>query len=255
MKSYKAYFKKELTESIRTHKYLILFIGIIFWALLDPLMLKLLPLILKSYLPSELAAQFSAFTRDTAFQTFLKDLFQIGTLFVVFTLMGIISNEVFYKKLVFPYSRGTKPEGIVLAKYIHYMVTISIFIVIAFLTNYFYINRLFSGGILSIVIVLKSSVLYLFYFAFLLSFLLYLSSLIKRGVIAGIITFVFAYIMSIFNQFDTIRAYFPNYLLFKAADLGNIFDSSLIPTFIISFCLIILLVLLTILRIKKIDVA
>ncbi len=255
MKSFKAYFKKEIMESIRSHKYLILFIGLIFWALLDPLMLKLLPLMLKSYLPPELTAQFSTFTRDTAFQTFLKDLFQIGTLFVAFTLMGIISNEVFYKKLVFPYSRGVKPEGIVLAKYIHYSVTISIFIVIAFLTNYFYLNRLFSGGILSISLVLEASVLYIFYFAFLLSFLLYLSSLIKRGVVTGIIVFVFAYILSIFNQFKTIRVYFPNYFLMKAADLGHIFDNSLIPTYIISFCLIILLVFLTILRIKKIDVA
>jgi len=68
MKSYKAYFKKEIKESIRSHKYLILFIGIIFWALLDPLMLKLLPLMLRNYLQPELAAQFSTFTRDSAFE-------------------------------------------------------------------------------------------------------------------------------------------------------------------------------------------
>lgn len=255
MRSFKAYFKKEILESIRTNKYLILFIGIVFWALLDPLMLKLLPLLMKNYLPPDIAVMFSTFTRDTAFQTFLKDLFQIGTLFIAFTLMGLLSNEVSLKKLVFPYSRGANPAGVVLAKYIHYTVTISLFILIAFLTNYFYINRLFTGGILSIGIVLKSSLLYILYYSVLLSILLYLSSLLKRGIIAGITVLVLGYTLSIFNQFKVVRAYLPNYLLLKAADIGYIFDNSLISTVIISFCIIILLVFLSILRMKKIDVA
>jgi ABC-2 type transport system permease protein len=255
MRSFKAYFKKEILESVRTNKYLILFIGIVFWALLDPLMLKLLPLLMKNYLPPDIAVMFSTFTRDTAFQTFLKDLFQIGTLFIAFTLMGLLSNEVSLKKLVFPYSRGANPAGVVLAKYIHYTVTISLFILIAFLTNYFYINRLFTGGILSIGIVLKSSLLYILYYSVLLSILLYLSSLLKRGIIAGITVLVLGYTLSIFNQFKVVRAYLPNYLLLKAADIGYIFDNSLISTVIISFCIIILLVFLSILRMKKIDVA
>jgi len=255
MKSFKAYFKKEILESVRTNKYLILFIGIVFWALLDPLMLKLLPLLMKNYLPPDIAVMFSTFTRDTAFQTFLNDLFQIGTLFIAFTLMGLLSNEVSLKKLVFPYSRGVNPAGIVLAKYIHYVVTISFFILIAFLTNYFYVNSLFIGGILSIEIVLKSSLLYILYYSVLLSILLCLSSLFKKGLIAGITVLVLGYTLSIFNQFKVVRAYLPNYLLFKAADIGYIFDNSLIPTVIISFCIIILLVFFSILRMKKIDVA
>ena len=255
MRSFKAYFKKEILEAARTNKYLILFVCTIFWALMDPLMLKLLPLFLKNYLPADLAVLFSTFTRDTAFQTFLKDLFQIGTLFIVLSLMGLLSNEVYLKKLVFPYSRGANPAGVVLAKYIHYAATISLFILIAFLTNYFYINRLFTGGILSIEIALKSSLLYILYFSVLLSMLLYLSSLFRRGLIAGISVLVFVYSLSIFNQFKAIRVYLPNYLLFKANDVGHIFDNSLIPTIIVSFSLIILLVFFSILRMKKVDVA
>ena len=255
MRSFKAYLKKEIVEAIRTNKYLILFIGTIFWALLDPLVLKLLPMLLKNYMPPDLVGLFSTFTRDVAFQTFLKDLFQIGTLFIVFTLMGLLSNEVSLKKLVFPYSRGANPAGVVLAKYIHYVVTISFFILIAFLTNYFYINRLFTGGMLSIEIALKSSLLYMLYYCVLLSILLFFSSLFKRGLIAGITVLVLGFSLSIFNQFKIIRAYLPNYLLLKAADIGYIFDNSLISTVIISFCIIILLVFLSILRMKKIDVA
>lgn len=255
MNSFKAYFKKEIVEAVRTNKYLVLFTGTVFWALLNPLMLKLLPLIMKNYLPAELSDVFSNFTRDSAFQSFLSDLFQTGTLFIVLSLMGLISNEVYGKKLVFPYSRGVNPSGIVLAKYIHYLVTISFFILIAFFSNYFYVNSLFTGGILTITVVLKSSLLYIFYYWVLLSILLFFSSIFKRGLIAGITVLVFAYSMSIFNQFETVRAYFPNYLIFKAADILNIFDNSLLPTFIILILVIILLIFLTIRRMRKIDIA
>ncbi|OFW63807.1 MAG: hypothetical protein A2Z35_04160 [Actinobacteria bacterium RBG_19FT_COMBO_36_27] len=256
MKSFKAYFKKELTEAKRTYKYLILFIGIIFWpAILGPLMLKLLPLLLKNYMPAETMQLFSDFTREYAFISFLNDCFQVGMIVMAFALMGLIANEVRLKRLVFPYSRGVNPTGIVLAKYIHYAITISLFILIAALIDYLYVDRLFTGGILTIKIVLESSLLYMLYFCTLLSILLYLSSLFRRGLAAGFTVLILGFSLSIFNQFDTIRAYFPNYLILKATDIGHVFDNSLIPTVIVSFCLIILFVFLSILRMRKIDVA
>ncbi len=255
MKSFKAYFKKETLEAVRTNRYLIIFIGTVFWALVNPLTLKLLPLLLKNYLPANLAGILSTFDRDYAFQSFLNDLFQVSTIFIVFSLMGLIAGEVRTKKLIFPYSRGVNPSGMVLAKYMHYMVTISFFMIISFLTNYLYVNSLFTGGILSIVIALKSLLLYLLYYSLLLSILLYFSSLFKRSLITGITTLILAYTLSIFNQFETIRAYFPNYLLLKAADISNVFDSSLIPTIIISSGIIILLIYLSTARMKKIDIA
>ena len=254
MKTFNAYFKKEVTEAIRTNKYLILFIGTIFWALMIPLILKLMPLFLKS-LPIDLSAVFADFNRDAAFISFLGDFFEVGTLFFALTLMGLISNEVYYKRLVFPYSAGADTAGMVLAKYIHYGLTFSVFILIAFLTNYFYTNRLFEGGILGIGIVMRSALLYMAYYAFLLSFLIFLSSLFRRGIITGIIVIVLGYTLSIFNQIVRIRVYLPNYLLFKAADIGNVFDSTLYPTMIISIVLIAVFLYFSILRIKRIDIA
>lgn len=254
MKTFSAYFKKEILEAIRTNKYLILFIGSVFWALLAPLMLKLLPLFLKS-LPIDISAVLEGFNRDAAYLSFLGDFFEVGTIFFALTLMGIISNEVYYKRLVFPYSSGADLTSIVLAKYIHYGLTFSIFIFIGFLTNYFYTNRLFEGGMLGIGMVIRSSFLYMLYYAFLLSFLIFLSSLFRRGIIAGITVIFLGYTLSIFNQIPGIRAYLPNYLLFKAADIGNIFDSTLIPTIIIAVVLIVVFLFFSILRIKKIDIA
>ena len=254
MKTFNAYFKKEVLEATRTNKYLILFIGSVFWALMVPLLLKLLPFFLNN-LPVDLSAVFKDFNRDAAYLSFLGDFFEVGTLFFALALMGIISNEVYYKRLVFPYSSGANSTGMVLAKYIHYGLTFSIFILIGFLTNYFYTNRLFEGGILEIGMVIRSAFLYIVYYAFLLSFLIFLSSLFRRGIIAGITVIALGYTLSIFNQISRIRAYLPNYLLFKAADIGNIFDSTLIPTIVISAVLIAVFLFFSILRIKRIDIA
>ena len=210
---------------------------------------------LKVSLPGELLSQLTNINRDNAFQNLLKDLFQTSTLFFVFSLMGIISNEVSLKKFVLPYSRGVKPEGIVLAKYLHYLITVSFFILIAFLTNYLYITGLFSGGILTIRIVLSSCFLYIIYFAFILALLMYLSSLFKKSIFPGIIVLAIVYCSNFFNQLSLIRNYLPNYLIMKAAALGNSYDSSLIPTFTVSVLLIAVFIYLTIMRMKKIDIA
>jgi ABC-2 type transport system permease protein len=255
MSSFRAYFKKEIKEAARNYRYIILAAGFIFWALLDPLMLKLLPLILKTSLPGELLSQLTNINRDNAFQNLLKDLFQVSTLFFVFSLMGIISNEISGKKFVLPYSRGVKPESIVLAKYLHYLLTVSFFILIAFLANYLYVTNLFNGGILNIRIALSSCSLYVIYFAFILALLLYLSSLFKKSIIPGLIVLATVYISNFFNSINLIRNYLPNYLIMKAADLGNSYDSSLIPTFIVSVLLIAVLIYLTIVRMKKTDIA
>jgi len=255
MRTFKAYFKKEILEAIRTNKYLILFVGTIFWALLDPLLLKLMPILLKNSLPVDMSPLLLDFTRDSAFQNFMGDFFEIGTLFFAFTLMGLLANEITFKKLVLPYTSGAGSAGMVLAKYFHYGITLSVFILLSFLTNYFYVDQLFTGGILSIGIVIRSALLYTLYYCVLLAILLFLSSLFKRSLIAGIMIIVFGYTMSIFNQFPDIRLYLPNYLLFKAADIRNVFNNTLIPTVIIALGLIIIFIFFTIRRMKKIDIA
>jgi ABC-2 type transport system permease protein len=255
MQTFRQYFKKEALEALRTNKYIILFVGTIFWALMDPLLLKLLPILLRSSLPIDMTSLLPELNRDTAFVNFAGDLFEIGTLFFGFTLMGLLANEIRFKKLVFPMVSGARPAGVVLAKYIHYAIVLVIFILIAFLTNYFYTVQLFEGGILSISIVLRAAVLYALYYCVLLAILLFLSSLFKRGLFAGIIIIVFAYTMSIFNQFQGIRQYMPNYLLLKAQDILGGFDTSLIPTLLISVVLIIIFIALTISRMRRINIA
>lgn len=253
MQTFKGYFKKEMIEAIRSNKYLILFLGTVFWALLDPLLLKLLPVLLENTLSADLPALLPELTKDNAFQNFIGDFFEISTLFFAFTLMGIFTDEIRFKRLVFPYCSGAAPTSIVLAKYFHYFLTFSFFIFISFLTNYLYIDLLFDAGVLEISAVIRSSLLYILYYGFLLSLLLYLSSLFKRGILAGITVVVFAYSMNIFNSFQNINNYLPNYLILKAQDIVNMSDISLIPTIVISSAIAAIFIFLTSVRMKNID--
>ena len=254
MQTFKAYFKKEIMESLRTHKYIILAAGFILWALLNPLMLKLLPVLLKSSIPAEMISQITDITRVGAFQNLLGQIFQVSTLFIAFSLMNTLSGEVAKKKLVFPYSRGASPGGIVLAKYFHYFAAISIIILVAFLSGYFYIIALFpKGGTLELNSVLRSALLFVIFYAFVLAMLLFFSSIVKKSIISGLSTLAITYLLSIFNQFNHIRKYFPNYLIFKSSDAVT-FDVSLIPALLITIGLITLLVYLAVLRMKRVEV-
>ncbi len=255
MQTLKAYFKKEIIESLRTHKYIILAVGFILWALLNPLMLKLLSALLGSSIPAGMISQLTNITRIAAFQNFLGQIFQISTLFIAFSLMNTLSGEVVNKKLVFPYSRGASASGIVLAKFFHYAAIISVFILVAFLTGYFYITALFpEGGTLVLYSVLQSALLFIIFYAFVLAMLLFFSSIVKKSIIAGISTLALTYLLSIFNQFNNIRQYFPNYLFVKSSD-AVILDTSLIPTLLITIGLSALLIGLAVLRMKRIEVA
>lgn len=255
MKTFKAYLKKEMLEAVRTNKYIILFVGTIFWALLDPLLLKLLPVLLENALPVDMTSLLPQLNRVTAFQNFAGDLFEIGTLFFAFTLMGLLADEIRSKKLVFPSVSGAGTAGIVLAKYTHYAAVLAVFIMAAFLTNYFYTIQLFEGGRLTLATAAASALLYIVYYWLLLALLLFLSSLFRRGLFAGIIIIVFAYTMGIFNNFPDIGRYLPNYLLLRAKSIPHIFDSTLIPTIIICVFIIVASVMLSIQRLRKLDIA
>ncbi len=254
MQTFKAYFKKEIMESLRTHKYIILAAGFILWALLNPLMLKLLPVLLESSIPAGMMSELTNITRVAAFQNLLGQMFQISTLFIAFSLMNMLSAEVADKKLVFPYSRGASAGGIVLAKFFHYFATISVIIVIAFLTGYFYITALFpKGGTLELNSVLQSALLFIIFYAFVLAMLLFFSSVVKKSIIAGISTLAITYLLSIFNQFKHIRQYFPNYLFIKSSD-AVVLDNSIIPALFITIGLIALFIGLAVLRMKRAEV-
>lgn len=256
MSTFKAYFKKEVLESLRQYRYLVLIIGIFFFAILDPIMYKLLPDILKSQLSSDkntlnaLSALFNPSVK-VILQNFNKDLFQIGNLVVVFTLCGTFSEEISTKKFVFPYAKGAFPWEITLAKLIHYTIVISLIVICGYLLDYYYANLLFKGGTVKLYRVFVASFLICIYYIFNIILTMFFSSIAKKGIISGIVVLGISYLSALLNGIKQISIFSPYNLVATASGFKATNINETIAVVII-YCII--LVIATMLRMEKAQV-
>lgn len=250
MATFKAYFKKEIIESARQYRYIILSVGIILFAILDPIMLKALPLLMKGQLPVDLSS-IMVITPKSAATNYIKDLFQIGCLFVVFTMGGILCDEIRSQKLLFPYSMGSSTAGIVLAKVLHYTLTIVLLIFIGFPVNYYYGSILFEGQTIGFTEVLTSAVLMSVFFFFNITLVTFLSSIVKKGITAGFIAIVIDYTAIPLSSIKKICKFIP-YTLIQGANTFT-FDN-MILTIIFTISLSLLLTILTINNMNKVEI-
>lgn len=250
MTTFKAYFKKEIMESKRQYKYIILAVGIIAFAILDPFMLKLLPKILEKQLQGDLSSLFIA-TPKSAINNYIKDLFQIGSLFIIFTMASTLNEEINRQKLVFPYSKGSKPIGIVLAKIIHYTIVVTILTFIGFLTCYYYAGILFEGEKASLLGVINSSILMSVYYFFNISLVTFFSSFVKKSVTAGFITLMITFLSAALVNLNTIGKFMP----YKLVEGANSFTlDSYLYTIGFSILCSIIFIVVTIFNMNKVEV-
>lgn len=220
MGTFKAYFKKEILESSRQYRYIIFGAGIILFAILDPIMLKLLPEIMKSQLKGDLSSLF-IMTRKAVLQNYIKDLFQLGNLFVIFSLCGTLSDEISLQKLIFPYSKNASAFQMILAKFIHYLIVVCIFVFAGFTLNFYYANLLFKGDTVAFDKVLISACLIILYYSVSISLTIFFSSLFKKGITAGIASAVLCYISIPLSEIKSIQ----NYLPYRLIQTASTFDT------------------------------
>lgn len=250
MITFKAYFKKEIMESKRQYKYVILAVGIIAFAILDPFMLKLLPKILEQQLKGDLGSLFVA-TPKTAINSYIKNLFQIGTLFIIFTLGSDLNEEINDEKLVFPYSKGSVPAGIVLAKITHYTIVVTILTFIGFLICSYYVSVLFQGEKLALSGILSSALLMSIYYFFNITLVTLFSSLVKKGVTAGFITLIITFLSVTIVNLNTIGNFVP-YKLVQGANLFTL--ENYLSTMFFSVICSIIFIIITIIKMNKVEV-
>jgi ABC-2 type transport system permease protein len=250
MTTFKAYFKKEIMEAKRQYKYVILAVGILAFAIFDPFMLKLLPKILEKQLSGDLSSLIVA-TPKGAINNYIKSLFQIGTLFIIFSFASTVNEEINEEKLVFPYSKGSKPMGIVLAKIIHHTVVVTILTFIGFLICSYYGGILFQGEKATVSGIMNSALLMSVYYFFNIALVTLFSSFVKKGVTAGFITLMITFLSAALVNLNTIGRFMP-YKLVEGANLFTL-EGYL---FIIVFSIIssTLFIIATIFKMNKVEV-
>jgi len=241
MATIKAFFKKEMIEAKRQYKYIIIASGLIAFAILDPIMLKLLPKIFEKQIPLELTNLFDI-SAESALSNYIKNLFQIGSMFIIFTVSNTLNEEIYSQKLVFPYSAGANLKGIVFAKALHYILSICLFLLIGLLTAYYYIGILFDSGSIRINHIFNIWILISTFYIFIISFSIFLSSLTKKGITAGFISLTIVFSSSILANVKFVGDFVP----YKLIQISYTFslNNSLKPI-LFTFLLSLLLILIT----------
>lgn len=252
MKTINAYLRKEFIESIRQYKFLILGIGILIFAILDPIMLKLLPVILKTQTQYNMDTLFQNITIKMGIQNYIKDLFQVSIMFVVFTTTSTLGEEVSNKKLVFPYSKGASREGIVISKFINYTVATIILLSVGIIINYYYVNILFDGENIKFGLIMKNIVYISLYFSFNIALSMMIGLFLRKSIAAGVIVLAIGYISAGFSSIKSILNYLPYNLIFCSSSIEY---SKVIYSVISTLLLTILTLFICIRQMNKVEVA
>lgn len=252
MNSLKAYFWKETLEIIRTKRYIVFGVVFLFFAFLDPIMIKLLPEILKSQSSASLESFGFTSTVASAMSTYAKDMFQTITIVVALSLMGLTAGERKDKTLVLPKLAGLDVTGVVVSKLIVNSVIVVVFTVLGFLLAFAYSSVIFpaQNGV-----VLKnfflSSLIFGVHFIYITSLCIFFGTIKSSKVFAGIMTIVVSYAGALFALIPNIKEYLPNYLI----EAGSKFkpDVNSLKSIAVTFVIVVILNIISITNMKKSD--
>lgn len=205
---------KEFKEVLRSYKFLIISFTFMFFALLDPITLKLLPTILKSQTGMESISSLITINQAEALKSYFGDVVQIVPIIIAFTISGVISKEYTGHYLDIPLTKGLNVKKMYNAKIGVYAMIIAVSTIMGLLVNYVYSAILFGADIpyhLVIKAIVAISLILLNYLA--IHFLI--ETLVKKAYLASILSLVVY-----FSQFGLIqllnekyRILFPQYLV------------------------------------------
>ena len=222
--------------------------------MMTPVMMKLvLPGVIKSQMPGltdEAMNQMFHMTQTGCIQSYMGDVFEIGSLLVAFTLCGLMAQELKDNTLVLPLCSGRRLSQIVSGKMLVFGAALLVLPTLALSLNYLYSGVLFTFEIGYLPILLGGLMQGLF-MVFLLSGLLLFGSLLQKPVAAGMVTLGTAYAMSMVGGLLRINTWLPTGLMEAAQALPVTLDASVLRTALITAGLIILFSAAALYRLRR----
>lgn len=247
--------KREVMEGIRTYKFLVLAIGIVLYAVLDPVMLKILPKILENQTPGLDISQLMAFDQKAAVQNYMKSLSQIGILAAAFTFMKSTSEELKNGTLVQPVISGLKPSVWIGAKILVYGIALLILATAGIAVNAAYAGSLFGSGGFDYIAVIKSGLWFGLYFVMLLCVEIFTGCLTKSPAVTAVAGLAVAWLLPPFTGLLGIQNYTPVMLLNDANALSANFQAELMPALLITLAFLSALFAASVFFVKNTDLA
>ena len=219
MRAYIAFTKKELLESLRTYKLLIMFMVFIFFGMLAPLTAKLTPKLLESLMTEGMQIIVSEPTALDSWTQFFKTVSQIGFIVVTVLFSGMMANEFDRGTFINILTKGLPRSTVILSKSTVASIIWTISYLISFSLCYLYTIYFWNGDGISNLIF---SVSCLWLFGILLLAVILLGGAIFRSSY-GCLMFVVGFIALLFlvNVVPSFQSYNPIVLISKNMSLLN----------------------------------
>lgn len=251
--------KKEIIEGIRTYRFLIIMAIFLFFALMNPILNKLvLPEVLKSQfngISEDMLSQMIVTSQRDCVRGYLTDVFEIATIVVVLTLSAIIAGELKSKTFIFPICSRKDFATLVLAKLIVYGSFLMMATTISVTIDYAYSGVLFGQDLPGILPVVRSGLLQGLYYMFVLGLIMLAGSFAKKPMTAGLLALVPAYGTHILSSLLNVGNYTPAGLLSEAGLIAVKVSSEVMQPIIITIGLVVVMVVLTVLRLQALELA
>lgn len=249
-----AFIKKEIMENARTKKILIMLIVFLVLAIMSPLFAKLTPEILKMMDIDASALNLANPTAFDSFVQFFKNIGQMGLIILVIIFSGIMSNEFSKGTLINILTKGVKRNHIILSKFLVASIIWILVYFVSFLIFYLYTIYYFDTAFLNNII-FSASLLCLF--GILLISIIILGGTLFRNTIGSLLTPMISYgILLILSVINKLESFNPISLTILNNSLieNKISPSYLYPAIIITICLIVTNIIISILVFKKSEI-
>ena len=247
---------KELRYAFRSGRVLILFASFLFFALLTPVMLKVvLPQVLGSQFAGEASRDMGGMpdmTQLDCIRSYMGDVFEIGTIIVAFTLCSLTAGEIRGNTWVLPICAGKRFARMVGSKLLVFGALLVMAPMVALLADYGYSGLLF-GFEVGIVPILYGGLLQGVYMLFLLSCLIMWGVFMKKPIPTGFLTLVTAYGIHFLSSLFRVQAWTPSGLLMEAEKLIPAAGSPPFLSLAVTALLMVLMTALTLARLRRME--
>jgi ABC-2 type transport system permease protein len=253
----KTVLKKEFLDGLRNYRFLILAAGVLFFAIFDPIMSKLvLPELLKSQFPNmpiEVMNEMLMTTQAANIRNYMSNVYQLSTLIITFTMSGLLAAEISERTLILPVTTGKRYDEILLGKILIYGTFLVFVTTISSWINYTYAGVLFGFSLPSAAPALRAGLLQGVHMVFVLAMLIFLGALVRKPVTAGLLTLLTVFLTRAVGSMLHLHRYLPSGLLVEAEMLAASPSPLLWGSLSSSLALIVVLLCLTMIRLSRLE--
>lgn len=135
MRAYLAFTKKEFTENLRTYKLLIMGAVFLLFGMMNPVLAKFTPEIIKA---SGVNIDMPTPTALDSWGQFFKNVGQMGLLVLVIVFCGIMANEFSHGTLINILTKGLKRSTVILSKFTMAAIIWTLSYLLCYVVSYYY---------------------------------------------------------------------------------------------------------------------